>query len=379
VKRLFAPLLLAALVGATIATGAALLLGAGSSAGSTSTVGAVRAATPASSSSGGTRREVSASSGSSKALTATQLYQHDSTGVVAIKAVTAEGEDEGTGIVLDEQGLILTNDHVVKGATSLTVDASGSSKKTTNATIVGEEANQDLALIKVDPSGLSLKPLTLASSSSVQVGDTVYAIGTPYGLEETFTKGIVSALNREISAPDGAKITGAIQTDAALNPGNSGGPLLDEQGQVIGVNSQIASDAARSEGSQPGSTGVGFAISSNIVAAVVKKIEAGEGVPSASARQGAGRSEGGSGSAQSPPYGSHSANPYGEVEAGGSGATTEEGAVEVGGSSSSGVEGLGEGGSGVGGVEGSGEEAGSSSSGSEYPGVGGAGRVVIVP
>jgi S1-C subfamily serine protease len=367
-------MLLAALVGASLATIAAVLLGTGSSAGSTSTVGAVRAATPASSSSGGTRREVSASSGSSKTLTATQIYQQDSTGVVAIKAVTAEGEDEGTGIVLDEQGLILTNDHVIKGATSLSVDASGSSKKTTSATIVGEEANQDLALIKVDPSGLELKPLTLASSSSVQVGDTVYAIGTPYGLEETFTKGIVSALNREIAAPDGSKISGAIQTDAALNPGNSGGPLLDEQGEVIGVNSQIASDAAEAEGSQPGSTGVGFAISSDTVASVVKKIEAGKGVGYASATQSAEQSEGGgsksgSGEEQSP-YGGRAESPYGgEVEAGaGSGGGVTEGEVEAGGSGSSGVEGS------------SGEEAaGSSASGSEYPGAGGAGRVVIVP
>jgi putative serine protease PepD len=389
VKRLFAPLLLAALLGAAVATVAATLLGTGSGGSSTSTVGAVRAATPASSSSGGTRREVSASSGSSKVLTATQIYQQDSTGVVAIKAVTGEGEDEGTGIVLNEQGLILTNDHVIKGATSLTVDASGSSKKTTSATVVGEEANQDLALIKVDPAGLGLKPLTLASSSSAKVGDTVYAIGTPYGLEETFTKGIVSALDREIAAPDGSKISGSIQTDAALNPGNSGGPLLDEQGEVIGVNSQIASDAAQTEGSQPGSTGVGFAISSNTVASVVKKIEAGEGVTYASATQSAAAqsesgSESGSGAGtqtQSPygsrsPYGSES--PYGEVEAGG-GAGATEGGVEAGGSGSSGAEGLGEGGSGSSGVEGSGEEAGSSASGSEYPGVGSGGRVVIVP
>ena len=108
-----------------------------------------------------------------------------------------------------------------------------------------KKPTSDLALIRVDPSGLGLKPLKLASSSSVQVGDAVYAIGNPYGLEETLTRGIVSALGREISAPDGAKITGAIQTDAALNPGNSGGPLLNEQGEVIGVNSQIASDAAQ--------------------------------------------------------------------------------------------------------------------------------------
>ena len=389
-KRLFAPLLLAALVGASLATIAAVLLGTGSTVGSTSTAGAGSAASPASSSSGGARRDVSASSGSSKALTATQIYQRDSTGVVAIKAVTAEGEDEGTGIVLNDKGLILTNDHVIKGATSLTVDASGSTKKTTSAKIVGEEANQDLALIEVDPSDLGLQPLTLASSSTAKVGDTVYAIGTPYGLEETFTKGIVSALNREIAAPDGSKISGAIQTDAALNPGNSGGPLLDEQGQVIGVNSQIASDAAQTEGSQPGSTGVGFAISSNTVASVVKKIEAGEGVTYASATQSAtGQSEGGSGGGEVSPYGGRSESPYGEAEAGGSGgsgATTEEGTVEAGGSGSSGssrIEGLGESGSAgaSSGVESSGEAGSSSSSGSEYPGVGGSngGRVVIVP
>jgi len=384
VKRLFAPLLLAALVGASLATVAAMLLGAGSGAGSTSTAGTVRAVTPASSSSGGTRREVSAPSGSSRALTATQLYKQDSTGVVAIKAVTAEGEDEGTGIVLNEQGLILTNDHVIKGATSLSVDASGSSKKTTSATIVGEEANQDLALIKVDPSGLELKPLTLASSSSVQVGDTVYAIGTPYGLEETFTKGIVSALNREIAAPDGSKISGAIQTDAALNPGNSGGPLLDEQGEVIGVNSQIASDAAQTEGSQPGSTGVGFAISSNTVATVVKKIEAGEGVSYASATQGSsGQSEGGlgsgssgsgsgsseSGSGSSEGSSPRAQSPYGEAES--AGAAGSEG-IEAGSSSGSGPSGV----EGASGVEGTGEVG---TSGEESAGTGGAGRVVIVP
>jgi putative serine protease PepD len=253
--------------------------------------------------------------------TATQIYQRDSTGVVSIKAVTAEGEDSGTGIVLNEQGLILTNDHVVAGASSVVAGPGKSSSVTRTATLVGEEANEDLALIKIDPTGLGLKPLNLVSSSSVQVGDPVYAIGNPYGLDETLTRGIVSALNREIAAPDGAKITGAIQTDAALNPGNSGGPLLNEQGEVIGVNSQIASDAARSEGSQPGSTGVGFAIASNLVAAAVKKIEAGEGVSSASASQSAVQTESGSGSAS--PYGSRSPyggsqSPYGEVEVDGS-------------------------------------------------------------
>jgi len=303
VKRLLAPLL-AALVGAVAATAAVLALGGGSRA---STTTSTRSTTAAAAKPAAATRDVA-----STALSATQIYEQDSKGVVAIKAVTAEGEDEGTGIVLNEKGLILTNDHVIKGAKSITVEASGSSKQTRTASLVGEEANQDLALIKVDPSGLGLKHLTLASSSKVQVGDAVYAIGNPYGLEETLTRGIVSALGREIEAPDGAKITGAIQTDAALNPGNSGGPLLNEEGEVVGVNSQIASDAASVDGSQPGSTGVGFAIASNTVVEAVKKIDDGKGVTYASAVTKRLEAEG----ARETPYG-YAGGGYGEVEAAG--------------------------------------------------------------
>jgi putative serine protease PepD len=315
VRRLLGPVLLAALVGGAAASAAVLSLGAGSSR-SAPAAGASTASIA--SASAGTRREAAATG-----LTATQIYADDSPGVVSIVVRTQSGEDSGTGIVLNDQGLILTNDHVVEGAQSMTVTASGSTGTTRAATLVGEEANSDLALIHVDPSGLGLKPLQLASSSGVQVGDSVYAIGNPYGLNETLTRGIVSALQREISAPDGAKITGAIQTDAALNPGNSGGPLLNEEGEVIGVNSQIASDAASVAGSQPGSTGVGFAIASNTVAQAIKTIEAGKGVSYASATQSRGEAEGGYG-AQSPyatgsPYGSQS--PYGEAGAGGQGAT----------------------------------------------------------
>jgi putative serine protease PepD len=363
VKRSVAPILLAAIAGAAFAFVAVIAWGATLNGSHRSATPHTTAATVSnqSGSGGGVSREVS-----STALTATQIYQRDSAGVVSIKAVTSQGEDEGTGIVLNEQGLILTNDHVIEGARSLTVDASGASKQTASATIVGEEANQDLALIRVNPSGLGLKPLTLTSASTVQVGAGVYAIGNPYGLEETLTRGIVSALGREISAPDGSKISGAIQTDAALNPGNSGGPLIDAQGDVIGVNSQIASDAAQAEGSQPGSTGVGFAISSNTVAAAVKKIEAGDGVTYASATQSAAQSEGGYGGGQSP-YGSRS--PSGEAEAGRSGAEPSGG---------SGVEssGSGEGNTGQSGVIIPGRtEAG----GEESAGTGDEGREVILP
>ena len=344
-RRLLLPMLLAGLTGALAASAAVLLLDGGT-AGPTPKARTI--ATPVQvSSSAGARREVAATT-----LSATQIYQRDAKGVVSIKVLTSEGEDEGTGIVLNESGLILTNDHVVKGARSITIDASGSSNTTRAATLVGEEANKDLALIHVDPSGLGLKALTLASSSSVQVGDTVYAIGTPYGLEETFTKGIVSALGRAISAPDGSKITGAIQTDAALNPGNSGGPLLNEQGEVIGVNSQIASDAASVEGSQPGSTGVGFAIASDTVVSAVRAIEAGTGVTYASAT---GQSQGEGSPRTQSPY--ETGSPYGEAETLGSG-----GREEAGDSSAGGAEGAGGADSGgYGAVEGAGE------------------RVVIVP
>jgi putative serine protease PepD len=314
VKRLLAPILTAALIGGAVASAAILLVGSPRRSGST--VRSTATSVPVSSTATGTTRDVAATG-----LTATQIYQRDSTGVVAIKAVTAEGEDEGTGIVLNNEGLILTNDHVIKDATSITVDASGSTKTTRTATLVGEEANQDLALIRVDPSGLGLMPLTLASSSSVQVGDAVYAIGNPYGLEQTLTRGIVSALGREISAPDGAKITGAIQTDAALNPGNSGGPLLNEQGQVIGVNSQIATDASTADGAQPGNTGVGFAISTNTVAGAIKTIQDGSGVTYASGVRSRLESEGG----QRYSYGPSRAD--GEAEASGSG--RQEGGSEV--------------------------------------------------
>jgi putative serine protease PepD len=333
VKRPFAPVLLAALLGAAVASLAVVLVaGRGSS--------SVKPASTvaASSSSTGTRRDAA-----STVLTATQIYKQTSAGVVAIQAVTSQGTDSGTGIVLNDKGLILTNDHVVSGASSLTVAAEGSSSETRTATLVGEEANDDLALIKVDPSGLGLKPLTLASSKTVQVGDPVYAIGNPYGLDETLTRGIVSAVGRSISAPNGTKIAGAIQTDAALNPGNSGGPLLDDEGQVIGVNSQIASEAASINGSQAGSTGVGFAVSSDTVAQAVKAIEAGNGVSSsASTGRRAVQSEGevetrspfGSGRGEAP-------GGRGQLEAGGGQTESprESGGVEEGASGTGAVEG----------------------------------------
>ncbi|MHB1537139.1 MAG: S1C family serine protease [Solirubrobacteraceae bacterium] len=245
--------------------------------------------------------------------TATEIYKNDSNGIVAIKVVTAGGEDSGTGIVLNEEGLILTNDHVVKGAQRITVKRAVEASKglSQTASLVGEEANEDVALIEIDPSGMGLHPLTLASSTNVEVGETVYALGDPYNLDATLTKGIVSALHREIQAPDGAKITSVIQTDAALNPGNSGGPLLNAEGKMIGLDSQIASGAAQTSTSQPGSTGVGFAESSNTVMQAVRKIERKEGVSYESAvRSRLGEARGANGGS---PYGeaARQASPYG--------------------------------------------------------------------
>jgi putative serine protease PepD len=338
-KRLIPLVTFAALTGAAMAVAAVVLLG-GSPGNRTATTVSTSAASSASDkSSTGTRREVSSTSGG--ALSATQIYQQDSSGVVAIRVRTASGEDSGTGIVLNDSGLILTNNHVVAEASAIVVSPGKSTSQTTSATLVGADPDSDLALIKVDPSGLGLKPLKLADSSTVQVGDSVYAIGNPYGLDETLTRGIVSALGREIEAPDGAKITGAIQTDAALNPGNSGGPLIDAEGEVIGVNSQIASTQAETAGSQPGSTGVGFAISSNTAAQVIKTIEAGGG-SSTSTEASRGAIESPSGATES---GRTEASPYGETggfgEAGGVGgeaaggangreAATEDGAEEAG-------------------------------------------------
>ena len=303
--------LIAALAGAT---GASLIFLALSGSGGAAKKSTAAILSTTRNTGAGTRREVSTS-----APTATQIYKQDSAGVVSIKATTAQGGDSGTGIVLNEEGLILTNDHVISEGTSLTVSPGKSSNLTRTATVVGADPNQDLALIKVDPSGLGLKALKLVSSSSVEVGDPVYAIGNPYGLNETLTRGIVSALGREIQAPDGSPIKDAIQTDAALNPGNSGGPLLDEQGDVIGVNSQIASDAASAEGSQPGSTGVGFAISSNTVSDAIKTIESGGGSSGSEQTESGTTAQGRSGGVS--PYGTQSPNgtesPYGSRSEGG--------------------------------------------------------------
>jgi putative serine protease PepD len=204
-------------------------------------------------------------------LNARQIYDASKNAVTYIVADTPEGQATGSGFVVSKDGLIVTNDHVVDGASQVQVKI-GTSDKAQAAQVVGADPSRDLALLKVD--GHDLPTLSLADSSSVSVGDPTYAIGNPFGLDHTLTTGIVSALQRSLQAPDGATISGAIQTDAALNPGNSGGALINADGQVIGVNSQIQTGS--SSGAEAGNVGIGFAIPSNTVKTFISEAKAGK-------------------------------------------------------------------------------------------------------
>jgi putative serine protease PepD len=204
-------------------------------------------------------------------LNARQIYDASKNAVTYIVADTPEGQATGSGFVVSKDGLIVTNDHVVDGASQVQVKI-GTSDKAQAAQVVGADPSRDLALLKVD--GKNLPTLELGDSSKVSVGDPTYAIGNPFGLDHTLTTGIVSALQRSLQAPDGATISGAIQTDAALNPGNSGGALLDADGKVIGVNSQIQTGS--SSGAEAGNVGIGFAIPANTVKTFISEAKAGK-------------------------------------------------------------------------------------------------------
>jgi S1-C subfamily serine protease len=179
-----------------------------------------------------------------------------------------QGVDTGSGIVIDANGTILTNYHVIANAIKVTV--SFEKGQTVEAQVVGKDPSNDLAILKIPTDGLTLHPLTLGDSSAVQVGDPVYAIGNPFDLERTLTTGVISALQREITAPNGFTINNVLQTDAPINPGNSGGPLLNAAGQVIGINSQIETG-----GSGDGSVGIGFAVPINTAKSEISELEKG--------------------------------------------------------------------------------------------------------
>jgi S1-C subfamily serine protease len=174
-----------------------------------------------------------------------------------------QGVSTGTGFLIDERGSVVTNAHVVESAREVAIRVGENSL--VDAELVGSDPANDIALLRVDPADIDAPPLRLGDSDAVEVGDPVFALGNPLGLEDTITAGIVSAKQRRITAPNQSTIENVIQTDAAVNPGNSGGPLLDVDGRVIGVNSQIATAGQGSTGF----IGIAFAVPVNTVKEIV--------------------------------------------------------------------------------------------------------------
>ena len=261
--------------GAVVAVFGAIAISAGwiDSQGGTTTTIAAPAAAP-----------IVTSSDKEGGNTVNAIYRHDGGGVAFIQAdeppqessgLSPFGEEEsqgggtatGSGFVIDPEGHILTNNHVVEGANRISVKL-GASDTTYGAQVVGTDPATDLALLKVNAPTDQLHPLNLGDSSKLQVGDSVVAIGNPFGLDRTVTSGIISALQRQIQAPNGFSISNVIQTDAAINPGNSGGPLIDSSGDVVGINSQIETG-----GGSNGNVGIGFAIPINTARDVVTQLE----------------------------------------------------------------------------------------------------------
>lgn len=209
---------------------------------------------------------------SSDAMSVQEIYGQAGPGVVQVTSTSVGSEtffgaqpqtSLGSGFVIDKAGHIVTNFHVIEDADEVEVNFSGDDR--VPARVVGSDPSTDLAVLKIDAQARALTPLPLGNSDAVRVGDAVVAIGNPFGLERTVTSGIVSALQREITAPNGYTIDKVIQTDAPINRGNSGGPLLDARGRAIGVNSQIESESG-------GSVGIGFAVPINTVKEVVSQI-----------------------------------------------------------------------------------------------------------
>jgi 2-alkenal reductase len=206
-----------------------------------------------------------------------ELYQHVSPGVVALKVTTGDGGGLGSGFVYDTDGHVVTNFHVVDGATQVEVDFLSGYKAFGD--VVGKDPDSDLAVVKVDAPASELHPLTVGDSDGLQVGEVVAAIGNPFGLYSSMTTGIVSALGRtsqslrpQDSTTQGRYSMGAvIQTDAAINPGNSGGPLFNLDGEIIGLNRAIETTSVNATG-DPLNSGVGFAIASNVLKRVVPEL-----------------------------------------------------------------------------------------------------------
>jgi S1-C subfamily serine protease len=221
-----------------------------------------------------TRVEVIRSEGSGKGFDPAALYKAESPGVVTVISIFGSGSlgsllggsgggaGEGSGFVFDRNGEIATNAHVVaqestlKRARAVFVEFADGNR--VRAKIVGDDPNADVALLRVNPRGLTLRPLPLGDSQRVQVGQPVAAIGSPFGEQQSLSVGVISATNRSISSLTDFDISGALQTDAAINPGNSGGPLVNAHGQVVGINQQIKTNSG-------GGEGVGFAVPIDVV------------------------------------------------------------------------------------------------------------------
>jgi putative serine protease PepD len=275
-KRMFVIPFLSALVGGGLVVAVVAAAGDLSSGGTKTVVTTIESAAPAAPSNASQR---------TSGLTPHEAYVRDAPGVAFVTSTVVQksesspfnlfgeqsqrqGTATGSGIVIDANGTILTNYHVVENAVKVTV--SFEKGQSVEAQVVGKDPSNDLAILHISTDGLTLHPLRLGDSSAVQVGDPVYAIGNPFDLERTLTTGVISALQRQITAPNGFTIDNVLQTDAPINPGNSGGPLLNVEGEVIGINSQIETG-----GSGDGSVGIGFSIPINTAKSEISQLEKG--------------------------------------------------------------------------------------------------------
>ena len=268
---------------AVLLTATALLGGAGG-AGAVVLTGAAEEDDPTATTTVAQPSSSDASDSSTTGLDAGAVYESASPGVVEITASgtgsaqpdpfgqgSSESSATGSGFVVDSDGHIVTAAHVVDGDTSLQVKFSDGT--TRSATLTGKDDATDVAVLKVNPSGLTLQPLELGNSAALDVGDAVAAIGSPFGYEDSLSTGVVSGLDRTIEAPNGLTVAHAVQIDAAINPGNSGGPILDSGGRVIGMADQIATD-----GSSEQSSGVGFAVPIDLIVDELDDLKAGQTV-----------------------------------------------------------------------------------------------------
>ncbi|MFI5004969.1 MAG: S1C family serine protease [Solirubrobacterales bacterium] len=277
---MFAIPFIAALIGGGVVV--AVIAAAGGLGSTQKTVTQIQAATLAPSNAT-TSPAAAAAKRSGGGLTAHEIYERTAPGVAYVTSTIVrqsespfgfggetqqQGTATGSGFVINANGTILTNWHVVENAVK--VNVSFEHGKTVEARVVGKDPSQDLAVLRVPTEGLSLHPLTLGSSSAVQVGDPVLAIGNPFGLSRTLTTGVISALQRKLEAPNGFTIENVLQTDAPINPGNSGGPLLNAAGEVIGINSQIETG-----GGSNGNVGIGFAVPIDTAKSELPELEKG--------------------------------------------------------------------------------------------------------